>query len=135
MPRTALEEELTTLTREFVSRIVAAIRNASFADVASLSSSEATPAPAPRPAARPSRARPTNGGAGSRSRQTADKRAELATRVLHALAKAGEPLGVRALSSELHVAPDLLAAPLKELRTAGKIAKHGDKRAARYGVT
>src|SRR5436305_681801 len=60
-------------------------------------------------------------------RQTADRRAELGERVLKALERAGEPMGVRALSSELAVAADLLAAPLRELRAAGRIAKHGEK--------
>jgi hypothetical protein len=41
---------------------------------------------------------------------------------------------VRALSSELGVAPDLLATPLRELRAAGRVTKHGDKRATTYSV-
>jgi hypothetical protein len=69
-----------------------------------------------------------------RLRQTAQHRAELGDRVVHALEQAKGPLGVRALSSELGVAPDLLAAPLRELRAAGRITKHGDKRATTYSA-
>jgi hypothetical protein len=43
-------------------------------------------------------------------------------------------MGVRALSSELGVAADKLAVPLRELRSAGKIRKHGEKRATTYSV-
>jgi hypothetical protein len=92
-----LEEELEALTVEFVGRIVATLKSASFGDVAALS--------------------PTLDGA----------RVSL-------LSKASSPLGVRALSTELGVAPDLLTAPLKELRDAGRIAKHGDKRATTYSI-
>ena len=53
---------------------------------------------------------------------------------LKALEEAGQSLGVRALSSELGVAPDLLSAPLLELRAAGRIAKHGEKRATTYSL-
>jgi hypothetical protein len=67
-------------------------------------------------------------------RQTAERRAELGERVLEALRQASEPLGVRALAGELHVAPDLLSAPLLELRAAGKLTKHGEKRATTYAA-
>jgi hypothetical protein len=69
-----------------------------------------------------------------RPRQTAERRAELGERVLAALLDATEPLGVRALAGELHVAPDLLSAPLLELRAAGKLTKHGEKRATTYAA-
>ena len=54
--------------------------------------------------------------------------------MLDALKSARQPLGVRALSGELGVAPDLLATPLRELRSAGKIRKHGEKRATTYSM-
>jgi hypothetical protein len=72
--------------------------------------------------------------ASKRPRQTAERRAELGERVLEALQQATEPLGVRALAAELHVAPDLLSAPLLELRAAGKLTKHGEKRATTYAA-
>ncbi len=72
--------------------------------------------------------------ASGRPRQTAERRAELGERVLAALLEASEPLGVRALAGELHVAPDLLSAPLLELRAAGKLTKHGEKRATTYAA-
>ena len=61
---------------------------------------------------------------------------ELGDRLVPAAAasSASEPMGVRALSSELGVATDLLAAPLLELRASGRIAKHGEKRATTYTV-
>ena len=148
MARTALEEQLESITREFVRQIVGALRNASFADVAQL---QVTPsaAPRPRPGRPPNRvsaspAPAQREQAGERSarrehkkgsaRQTADRRAELAERLLKALEAAGQPMGVRALSSEIGVAPDLLAVPLRELRAAGRIAKHGEKRATTYAL-
>lgn len=143
MPRPQLEAQLEALTREFVAKLVEAIRNASFVDVAALPRppSPAGKRPEPRAggAARPGRPEKKEGGgevpsSSPRLRQTAQHRAALGDRVVQALEQANEPLGLRALSSELGVAPDLLAAPLRELRAAGRITKHGDKRATTYSV-
>jgi len=130
--RAGLEAQLTRLTQEFVHKLVEAIRNASFAEVAALRPgtngvAEASPQRRGRKPASPPR--PARAG-----RQTAAKRAELAERVVGALKEAKQPMGVRTLSSELGVAPDLLAAPLRELRAAGRIKKHGDKRATTYSL-
>ncbi len=139
MPKRAsqgLEAQLAELTGEFVARLVEAIRNASFGDVAALS--------VPRVRAKAVRPGPTahaptvpdrpSGRHGTRSRQTAARRAELGHQVVGALESAGRPVGVRVLSSELGVAPDLLATPLRELRAAGRIRKHGEKRATTYSI-
>jgi DNA-binding transcriptional ArsR family regulator len=138
MPKHPLEAQLAALTQEFVAKLVDAIRNASFAEVAGLSAPKVTPsagrvpqrarAAAPEPSAA-STARPPR-----RPRQTAAHRAELGDRVLKALQTAGQPLGVRALSSELGVAPDVLAAPLRELRGKGLVRKHGEKRSTTYSA-
>ncbi len=140
MARSRLEENLETITREFVRQIVSALRSASFADVAALQVT-ASPAPRSRPARPPATrvsATPAAAQRGARdparTRQTADVRAQLAERLVKALESAAEPQGVRALSSELGVAPDLLATPLRELRAAGRIAKHGEKRATTYSL-
>jgi hypothetical protein len=147
MPRPPLEAQLTSLTQEFVGKLVEAIRNASFAEVAALSiprsgspaaaSSSAAAAPASPGSARAKRAvrqvMATHAD-NPRVRQTAAHRAELGDRVVQALKGARAPLGVRALSSELGVPPDLLAAPLRELRAAGRITKHGEKRATTYSA-
>jgi hypothetical protein len=144
-PRQDLEAQLASLTQEFVARLVEAIRNASFAEVAALSSPrvigggvgairERPPraaAPAAPAAKRSAGAPPVDLG---RERQTAQRRAELGERVVRTLEHAARPLGVRALSSELGVAPDLLTAPLRELRAAGKVRKHGEKRSTTYSV-
>jgi hypothetical protein len=128
-----LEAQLTALTQEFVARLVDAIRNASFAEVATLSVPRGEGMRVPRavksapPVARTS-------SSGGRTRQTAAHRAELGDRVMAALRDASQPMGVRALSSELGVAADKLAVPLRELRSAGKIRKHGEKRATTYSV-
>ena len=149
MGRSPLEDRLEAITREFVMQIVSAIRSASFADVAGLqvggggsagsASGPARRGPAPlaresRPATRVSASPGGVARDNGRARQTADRRAELGERVVKALEDSGESMGVRALSQELGVAPDLLAAPLKELRAAGRIAKHGEKRATTYSV-
>jgi hypothetical protein len=141
VPRNALEEQLESITRDFVRQIVGALRNASFADVAHLQvdasrSRGRTTTRGPQAARKATRvsASPKIQEARSAVRQTADRRAELAERVVKALTSAGQSLGVRALSSELGVAPDLLATPLRELRAAGRIAKHGEKRATTYSV-
>lgn len=135
MAAQGLEAQLTRLTQEFVHKLVEAIRNASFAEVAALrppsngaAASAAEPRRGRKPAS-PAPSRPARAG-----RQTAAKRAELAERVVSALQGAKQPMGVRNLSSELGVAPDLLAAPLRELRVAGRIKKHGDKRATTYSL-
>ena len=124
-----LEAALTALTQEFVARLVDAIRNASFAEVATLSLPTTGPSRAPRASrTAPSTPRP------SRGRQTAAGRAELGEQLVGVLRKASQPMGVRALSSELGVPPDKLAVPLRELRTAGKVRKHGEKRSTTYSA-
>jgi hypothetical protein len=135
MPKTGLEEQLTSLTHEFVARLVDAIRNASFAQVAALSlprvvRGNSAHAPPPTP---PKRAA-TSKDPGLRVRQTAARRAELSERVIRTLQTAGKPMGVRALSGELGVVPDVLAIPLRELRDAGRVQKHGEKRSTTYSV-
>jgi predicted Rossmann fold nucleotide-binding protein DprA/Smf involved in DNA uptake len=135
MARTDLEERLEAITRQFVREIVLALRSASFADVAQL---QVTPSAPVRPRGRPPTrvsATPARPPASEKKpvRQNADRRAELGERVLKVL-EGKDPLGVRALSSELGVPPDLLTAPLLELRAAGRIAKHGEKRATTYSL-
>lgn len=136
MPKQDLEATLTALTQEFVGRLVQAIRNASFAEVAAL--------PTPGAAASPPHTR-TDGRkrvhvpnqthhAAEPGRQTAARRAELSERVVRALRVAGQPLGVRALSTDLGVPADVLGTPLRELRSAGRIKKHGEKRATTYSL-
>jgi hypothetical protein len=137
--RSALEAQLTALTQEFVVRLVQAIRNASFADVAALSGSAAVGAGSehhrfPRSAVKRQSAKRAESGPDVRVRQTAAHRAELGEQVLRTLQGVGRPLGVRALSSEMGIAPDLLALPLRELRVAGRIKKHGEKRATTYST-
>jgi predicted Rossmann fold nucleotide-binding protein DprA/Smf involved in DNA uptake len=136
MARTDLEERLEAITRQFVREIVLALRSASFADVAQLQvTASASARPRGRPPTRVSAtpARPAPTSERKPVRQNADRRAELGERVLKVL-EGKDPLGVRALSSELGVAPDLLTAPLLELRAAGRIAKHGEKRATTYSL-
>jgi predicted Rossmann fold nucleotide-binding protein DprA/Smf involved in DNA uptake len=137
----SLEAELTTITQEFVARIVTTIRNASFGDVASLSVQVAAPAKA-RPAVSISQTRrappalspqpASDGKRKRRARQTADKRAELSEKVVQTLTAAREPLSARAIANALDVPLDLLTAPLLELRAAGRISKHGEKRSTTY---
>jgi hypothetical protein len=134
MPKHALEAQLLGLTQEFVSKLVDVIRNASFADVAALpSASSVSQSREPRepraPRAARAAAEPSRTG-----RQTAAKRAEMGERVLEVLRAKRQPLGVRALATELGVTPELLAAPLKELRASSKIRKHGEKRATTYSI-
>jgi len=150
-PLSPLEAELTEITREFVARIVSAIRNASFADVAGLDAAVSLRGlgAAPMPTGRSKSQRKPASGAGAdlldssperqgrrgrRPRQTQEKRGELAERIVGALASASAPLGVRALASELATAPDLLAIPLRELRSQGKIRKLGEKRNTTYSL-
>src|SRR5579884_968307 len=104
-----LEAQLTALMQEFVGRLVDLIRNASFAEVASLSVPRAPAArqsPGPKRAA--AAAAPSSNGRG-RTRQTAASRAELGERVVQALRDAAQPLGVRALATELGIPADKLA--------------------------
>lgn len=134
MPKNALEDQLAVLTREFVGKLVEALRNASLADVAALSSDSRA---RPEREARPGRSvrDDTASSAGPRAaRQTAARRAEIGERVTQALGSVGKPIGVRALASELGVDPGALAVPLRELRAAGKIRKHGEKRATTYSL-
>jgi len=140
MAKSGLEGRLEEITRVFVSEIVSAIRNASFAEVADLQVSARAARPSAPSSANAARkatrvtASPKSNGAPGKTRQTADKRAELGDRLVKMLERASEPMGVRAMSSELGVATDLLAAPLLELRASGRIAKHGEKRATTYSV-
>src|SRR5271170_1314822 len=107
-----LEAQLTALTQEFVAKLVDALRNASFAEVAQLSAGHVASHPAP---ARPREARGPGRppSVGKPGRQTAATRAELGERVVKALEAVAQPMGVRDLSSRLGVAPDVLAVPLR----------------------
>jgi hypothetical protein len=128
MPRDDLEARLAALTQEFVIQLVDVIRNASFAEVAALPGAGSGP---PRPPSRGAAATHSKNGT-PRKRRSAAGRAELQDRVLATLTDAGRSLGVRDLSSALGVTPEALAAPLRDLRAAGRIKKHGDKRATKY---
>jgi hypothetical protein len=132
MPKRDLENQLAELTQDFVVRLVEVIRNASFAEVAALSPPRVAPVEPNRPRRTVPKAAPTKSW--KPVRQTAARRAELGDRVLKALEGAPEPLGVRALSSLLSVAPDLLALPLRELRASGRVKKHGEKRNTTYSA-
>jgi predicted Rossmann fold nucleotide-binding protein DprA/Smf involved in DNA uptake len=146
MAKTGLEERLEAVAREFVQRIVAEIRSASFAEVAGYAPQREEQAETPaavraraprvtRVVASPKRsAGAASGGTSSGERQTAEKRAELSARVVEALQNAGEPISAKAIATVLEVSPELLAAPLLELRAAGRIAKHGEKRATTYSL-
>jgi hypothetical protein len=134
---TRLEAEIAEIADEFVQKIVSALRNASFVDVAGFDLARAR---ATRTVGRPARTSPEANGAKSppspgRPRQTAGRRAELGNRILDALSRASEPMGVRAIASEVGVAADVLSAPLRELRAEGRIDKHGDKRSTTYSRT
>jgi hypothetical protein len=136
MPKPDLEATLTALTQEFVGRLVQAIRNASFAEVAALPTRGAVAGP---PHTRIYGRKRIEGTSQTRQaaesgRQTAARRAELSERVVRALRDAGQPRGVRALSTDLGVPPDVLGTPLRELRSAGRIKKHGEKRATTYSL-
>ena len=134
MPKEDLEARLAAVTREFVAKVVQVIRNASFAEVAALPEpSAAESAPTTRSGARSagSKAGQKNG---ARTRRSAAGRAELGERVLTALRSEGRAMGVRDLSSALGMSPDALAAPLRELRAAGRVRKQGDKRATKYSA-
>jgi hypothetical protein len=139
MPRQDLESRLAEITREFVTRLVHEIRNASFAEVAALpDDGNRTTGPAHPAAARAPNNKSKEGtGAGPKGRRTrrsAEGRAEVGERVLAALDRAGKPMGVRDLAEAVGLSPDALAAPLKELRTSGRVRKHGDKRATKYSA-
>jgi len=135
-----LEAQLTEITREFVTKIVATIRSASFADVAGYVPATSTSPTRTRAAARrghfaghdqvhhedPRRAR--------RRRQSDEKRAEVGEKILTILNASTSPMGVRAIASAAGMASDLLAAPLKQLREEGKIQKHGVKRSTTYSA-
>jgi hypothetical protein len=140
MPRQDLESRLAEITREFVTRLVHEIRNASFAEVAALPdhgnhSAGAAHTPAARaPSNKSKDAAALAGPKGRRTRRSAEGRAEVGERVLAALERAGKPLGVRDIADAVGLSPDALAAPLKELRTSGRLRKHGDKRATKYSA-
>jgi len=134
-----LEAQLTALTQEFVAKLVDALRNASFAEVAALSprvaggvAASAPRGPRTKATGAVAPAEPARARAGGR--QTAARRAEIGERVLNTLKESNAPMGVRALASELGVPADLLAAPLRELRAAGRVKKHGEKRSTTYSV-
>ncbi len=132
-PTSALEAQFASLTREFVASLVEALRNASLADVAALSRSGVTHE-RPTVAAAPATARREPRDEGRAPRKSAAQRAELGEELTRVLADAERPMGVRALAEALGVQPATLAAPLKEMRAAGKIRKHGEKRATTYSL-
>jgi hypothetical protein len=132
MPKDDLEARLAALTQTFVAQLVDVIRNASFAEVAALPGAGGAISPRP-PARGPAAAAKTQNGA-PRRRRSAAGLAELQNRLVAALSNAGKSLGVRDLSDALGVKPEALAAALRDLRAAGRIKKHGDKRATKYSA-
>ncbi len=134
MTKNALEDQLAVLTREFVGKLVEALRNASLADVAALSSDSRTRPEREARATKPREVRQQEPAARRPGRQTAARRAEMGEQLIRALRQASGPMGVRALATELGVDPATLAVPLRELRDAGQIRKHGDKRATTYSL-
>jgi hypothetical protein len=134
MPRQDLESRLAEITREFVTRLVHEIRNASFAEVAALPDGGEPSTAAPRAIPRAPASKAKVGATGRRTRRSAEGRAEVGERVLAALDRAGKPLGVRDLAEAVGLSADALAAPLKDLRTSGRVRKHGDKRATKYSA-
>jgi hypothetical protein len=130
MPKHGLEGQLMALTREFVAQLVEAIRSASFAEVAALPGTHRVPSKRKSRRSTGSTARKTDG-----SRQTrAARRAELSSRIMDVLKQSDRPLGVRAIASEIGIAPDLLVAPIRELRAASRVRKHGEKRSTTYSA-
>jgi hypothetical protein len=125
-----LEAQIAHIAAEFVTKIVAAVHNASFADVAGLGETVRRPPTVTRPKQRRSET-----ATESPPRQTADRRVEIAGRILHALSGGSAPMGARAIANKLDVSPELLVVPLRELRSQGRITKHGDKRSTTYSVT
>lgn len=136
MPRQDLESRLAEITREFVTRLVHEIRNASFAEVAALPDSGNPSAGAAHTAPRASsnKSKDGTGLKGRRTRRSAEGRAEVGERVLAALERSGKPLGVRDIAEAVGLSADALAAPLRDLRTSGRLRKHGDKRATKYSA-
>jgi hypothetical protein len=133
MARQDLEARLAEITREFVTRLVHEIRNASFAEVAALPPDGAPAVFAPRAPLRPVvKARPDKRA--TRVRRSAAGRAEVGEQIVAALSKGGKPMGVRELADAVGLSADALAAPLRDLRSAGRIKKHGDKRATKYSA-
>jgi hypothetical protein len=124
MTKSPLELELAAITEEFVARIVAALRNASFGDVAALS-----------PAAPMRRAPSAPTHMQQRTRRSGATREAIAERIVGALRASHAPMNARAIADALGVAPDKLALPLKSLRDAGHVKKHGDKRATTYSAS
>jgi predicted Rossmann fold nucleotide-binding protein DprA/Smf involved in DNA uptake len=137
MSKSPLEAQLEAITREFVFRIVTALRNSSLADVAGLqapSGSVARRTASVERAKRPLKEPVRNTNPAGKPRQTADHRAELGARVLEALEHGSEPMGLRAIATAVGVPSALLAAPLLELRAAGRIKKQGERRTTIYSA-
>jgi hypothetical protein len=137
MPKSPLEAQLEAITREFVFRIATALRNSSLADVAGLQAPSGSVVRRAPPVERAKRSpkepvRSTNPT--DKPRQTADRRAELGARVLEALERGSEPMGLRAIATAVGVPSALLAAPLLELRASGRIKKQGERRTTLYSV-
>ncbi len=129
MSRSRLETQLEEITRDFVARIVEAVKEASIGDVAELEIRKAAEGPSPGRQKPPAPKVPP-----SRQRQTAGRRAEVGTRVLEALRKSSHPLGLRALAQAVGVPRGALAAPLRELRASGRLIKHGERRTTTYSA-
>jgi hypothetical protein len=136
-PGGGLEARLAELTAEFVANLVEAIRSASLGEVAALSMARVqalAKAGVQVPAAPGGGRSAMRQAAQPGGRQTAERRAEIGQRVIETLEAAGKPLGARVIASELGVPVDLLAVPLRELRAAGRVQKHGEKRATTYSA-
>ena len=124
MGRSRLEEEIEAATRQFVSKLVELIRSVSSAEVAALGAEPSKPR------------RPTTSVVGKppQRRASAPGGSDLKERALATIRDAGRPIAAKSIADALSVPADKLAKPLKELRDAGEITKHGDKRATKYSL-
>lgn len=130
----ALRRAITSLAETFAHQIVAAIRTASFGDIAALSGN----APARRGPGRPpksaaaSSAAPTRGRRGGRRRRTNADLEALGSRIVETVRGSATGMRAEAIRDALGVARKELPRAIAQLLSSGALKKQGQRRATTY---
>jgi hypothetical protein len=131
----ALRRAIATLAEEFANQVVAALRSASFGDIAALSGNTPVrrgPGRPPKNAAAASPAPATRGRRGGRRRRTNADLEALGGRIVETVRGSANGMRAEAIRDALGVARKELPRAISQLLATGALKKQGQRRATTY---